>query len=729
MPTLVSVPLADGETAEETAGETAHASDVTWMSSELAYDQDATNDCTISGSVLESCWKEIKVMETVEKQISEVRSRMETVSLRAVEHNNNIDSTVDDSATLSESRIEAFMVEKALAGNLDPSRHEDSTLNTSQGYHMRLTRRERTIGRNEQDYTLRYCHFVATKLEEFRRYHPGRLLDYRHLNPVDQGRERERVMKLLSRLGIAHRGGVWDDESRATSLSHGRESHPTSDNDETVEPSMALLSPNADRSLSLLSPNEASNHAVPALTFLSPPVASTRQGASMPFPHPRREFQNTDLSRELLSPTDFPYCSGTAEISIDLLSPCLLLNHSDSSTQPIELARSTRQYDSPTEQLYRKKRFASVSGKRGADYVRPRKQSWDSCESEGMSSSKLLESSIRKLSLVDRIFTASQSPISPHCTRSLPDDDKSDGFVEPHISFGNEALSPVETERDSIEDTTMVERRVRWDLDGARRPFRSIPGNIGLKKGAVVHFKSLPIEKNRKGKGLPPTQSFPDTLDKYEGRVLERLRELYTWMRDREGDDGSPTAVVLSLTEQQVIDVTLGRLLESLPLETKQWQSSSNKDTRITGQTLIVVRGKETLDEWSRTFREGSACSVLNHAMLPVKERKTPSTALKCGMYDAVLTTFDAIKSPDVTVALDSNGYVLMEKVGIEDGWYTSRSGSQGADLQHCKQLSVLHRVSWLRVVFVDIIGRKGFLVKPDTSRALAARALTAESR
>jgi hypothetical protein len=112
------------------------------------------------------------------------------------------------------------------------------------------------------------------------------------------------------------------------------------------------------------------------------------------------------------------------------------------------------------------------------------------------------------------------------------------------------------------------------------------------------------------------------------------------------------------------------------------------------------------------------------------------STAKRCCRFGVTLTTFDSLKSPDVTVSLDEHGFVRFSNAGAEDGWFSTRDSSQAASqaqasqtLNANKQLSVLHLVQWKRVIFVDEVGRKTYLAKPETARFIAARALAAESK
>jgi hypothetical protein len=48
---------------------------------------------------------------------------------------------------------------------------------------------------------------------------------------------------------------------------------------------------------------------------------------------------------------------------------------------------------------------------------------------------------------------------------------------------------------------------------------------------------------------------------------------------------------------------------------------------------------------------------------------------------------------------------------------------------QPTKQLSILHRIQFRRVIFVDVLGRKSYLAKGGTARATAAIAINGETR
>ena len=179
------------------------------------------------------------------------------------------------------------------------------------------------------------------------------------------------------------------------------------------------------------------------------------------------------------------------------------------------------------------------------------------------------------------------------------------------------------------------------------------------------------------------------------------------------------------MSYQQIIDLTLKILLKS---ESDEAYEEIRRKSSLQGKTIIIGRSKEDISKWESALRDSTGCSVLNHATLSLSERIRAATGEKATKYDVVLTTFDALKSPDMAIAVNESGHVVESQAAKNDGWYASRTSDKDK-AQKCKQLSVLHQVAFKRIVFVDLLGKKSFLVKHGTARAEAAIALRGESR
>jgi hypothetical protein len=676
MPTLMEVEGSE----QETAGETAQTSDFAWMSREFHattaagtnsnFENTMADDSTLDGSFLTAALEEMRRSENTAQNGRDQSSDLGdvTMSQQSTEQTTNVTRNHDE---INETFDTKYSKED---GNdtLIFSREEENPLESSFRMPLQEIRSVEThkMGPNEKQYCTKYKDFVADKILDFRRRHPNKLRDYRTMESEEKEHAQQGVMKLIDRLGIATRNvgpdtdamppvddqNVSFDESIHRSQSNNN-SFAMCEDDATVDQSMALLSPQGESSAAA-----GNSPAMDISMALLSPVRASRE--------PRPSTPNS--------------------------------GHSDSSTQSIEVARAARPFESPDAVYRQKKRLASTSGKRGADMARARQSdrssaSLDTVDPDDMDSpSKMLVSSIRRLSLApEKIFTASQSPI--------PIYDKSpDDF--PDISFGDEdvEIAPASpgSATDSLDDTK--ERRVRWNLEQECQELREIPGDIGLKNGATFHLKPFQTECVRKPHRKAVIQSFPDPLEFYQGRLGQRLSRLFMWLRRRDESfargGSSCKGVILSLAERQIFDLVLKLLLDAAPPDhPSQSQSSLDAEDSIQGKTLIVARTKEDLEVWARVLREGCSLSVLNHATLPMKQRKTQHSAKKCAKYDVVLTTFDAMKSADVTTGVDDNGFALTKKVDVEGGWYSSRSSSQSSAVKHCKQLSVLHQVDWRR--------------------------------
>ncbi|KAL9189729.1 hypothetical protein ACHAXT_009404 [Thalassiosira profunda] len=320
---------------------------------------------------------------------------------------------------------------------------------------------------------------------------------------------------------------------------------------------------------------------------------------------------------------------------------------------------------------------------------------------------------------------------------------------------------------DSLEEVAPIDVRLRDGMQYRVDPLRCKQN----KKGKTAKkAKSVSIADPR-GRGTggassdsenslsDPEPSFKDPLTDYSSRVRARLNAGLNFLLEKEeqqtlGDeeaDNQASAALLSLSSRQIVGVT-SKLLQQTknsarlharsknkPSSAKRFTPSSHArpkdDDYFAGGTLIVLRGKEDIDEWEAGLREFTGLSVLNHAGMSSGQRKLDNTAGKCSTFDVVLSTYDAIKTKEVVVPVDSSGCAILggsNKSSSPDGWLTARdAGTQSgaAAPQKCHQLSLLHRMSWFRVIFIDVLGRKGFLTKQGTARAQAAVAVNAKSR
>lgn len=340
---------------------------------------------------------------------------------------------------------------------------------------------------------------------------------------------------------------------------------------------------------------------------------------------------------------------------------------------------------------------------------------------------------------------------------------------------------------------TLKPRRARSRADlGGGRGFQyyddEAPANIHLRDGALFRMDPLRVRRPRKGskhEKLRPQNmtgkqqnhritstymngnsnssykrnmlSIPDPLSAFPNRMSEHLGMVSDWLvakdkagafdcssddenaynTENEGGNEETTegrGVILSMSPSQIIGVTLKLLLTNgigQPGRASTCLGSSTPSETVVGGTLVVVRDKEAVVSWECALRERTCYSVLNHSAMSSTDRKRPKTAVRCAGFDIVLTTFDAIKSKEVTVPVDDRGRAMMGKSSFENGWYSSRcvAGSMVPQPQACEQLSILHQMKWFRIIFVDMLGRKSYVAKSGTARAKATIALNASSR
>ena len=531
-------------------------------------------------------------------------------------------------------------------------------------------------GPNQQEYEQNYKEFVSRTLDKTRNQYPGMIPDYAKLSPEKQRVEQERVLRLLERLELGGRHA----------------------SDKDVDLSNTRLSKELGQSQR---PSTAKKTSLSFATYESF------------FPEPNENDDPMDTSMGLLSPIP------QKRASQNMTTP------SGTSAPPIELSRAAARFSSPmavmptqeeSSEFYRK-RMATTSGKRGADASRRKRES-DALVSMDMHSPQ------------PKIFSSSQSPIisdeeeretNTRRFRRQNDDDgdesSSTTSVAANISFGgNIGDSSVDRSLDSIDESALVDRQ----------PLESVANNVHLKTGAALHFRPLATKRYRK-KPEALMQHFPDPLDSYNGKTFDKMKATYKWIRRRMAKNELPAGVVFSLTGQKIIDLCL-KLTLNLVKESEDHSQSTSADL---GQTLIVVRERESLEEWKRAFRERSSLGLLCHCELPLKERRSVSTAKKCASYGIVLTTFDALSAPDSTVTIgDDDKVAKIDPDQDRNGWLQGRGSSQSdASTNNCLRLSILHRLKWRQVIFIDALGRKSFMAKPGTSRNRAAAVLDASAR
>lgn len=619
-----------------------------------------------------------------------------------------------------------------------------------------ITQREaRKMGPNEKLYTEQYQALVADRILAFGARHSAKdpplvLRDYRAMNEDEKRVEQHRVVQLLQRLGIssgrdnkenclldansqtmddASCDGVVHQSNRPTGARKGADDDSFCST--LVVDSDANTNAN-ERSMVLLSS--------PDTTFADKPLQ-----------------QSTDTKKHtggITTSALFSPCSSLPNdqaMSMAATMPPQAHNNNDSRDSGCDSANTSMAdpkresiYESPETARREKKRYASTSGKRGSDLVRLRlcddssdaMQLQNNDKNNCTTPSKDLVHSIGRLSIADSevLFLSSQSPIVPRMSHSpLRTSLSPVEYPDPNISFGEDDYSNQSSrpafDNDSLIETAMLpDKRVRWDFDG--KLTKEAPTNVQLLGGKSLLWPKLTTEIRRRE--APSTQTFPDPLSLYPEKVQRRLGRLYRWLLQRcpstklnpsRGAGNGNCAVVLSLEEQMVVDLVL-----KLQLDYEgEIRGTQERKSGLDGNTLIVARSKEDLETWRRSFREGSALSVLNHAAMPLSERKSPFTAEKSAQFDIVLTTFDALKSPDITVTLDNNGFANNNPIGVNDGWYKSASQSTEPPDQK-KQLSALHRVKWSHLILVDALGRKSYLVKAGTARVQATRALSSQT-
>jgi hypothetical protein len=594
-------------------------------------------------------------------------------------------------------------------------------------------------------YCMKYESYVKDTIGKFIARHPGKLRDYRTMSTDEKREERERVAALLARLRIGKMVERPTNLEYELDISHFSTDEPDSTFHCAGDDSMSPVQnpPSRNRTIEKLA-NEnrqsTSVHRFPSSEFAYADTSTlllSPQSASSRLEYSSKPLRRTAPNASILRP-------GSIE-SIASVENVRRAQHSASSASNV--------FDSPERRFSNaQKRLASTSGKRGADLARFRHDDDDSPQLPNSNRhSDDLSAPYRQLEMLsilpspspDRgeIFAASQSPISQRMTCPSSDSDSSASWgAEDFPVFEDDATTCL-YRRESIYSygsSMGKQKREKLGFSGMRPQLREIPANIAMKEGATFHLAPLDTKRNEQSRHRLDDDSetrsrqlvdFPDPLARYTSREKDLLTNVFQWIQQldqgRDDEHHCPAGVIFSLSEQQIVHVTL-----KIVLGDKKDDLEASGNGQLAGQTIIVARAKEDLEKWESAFRENTGCSVLNHATLPNCDRKSPSTAKRCALFDVILTTFDAIKSPDIATPVDDLGYAIPNKDARSQGWYSSRTASQSSvGPQKCKQFSILHQVQFRRIIFADVLGRKSFLAKKNTARASAAVALQGRTR
>ena len=629
----------------------------------------------------------------------------------------------------------------------------------------RLTWHSQVLNRprpNHDEYKEKYEDYVKSTISDFKLKFPGKLREYRDMLADEKVQEQQRVMELLNRLGISNNKNNVSQPCGCVKMMMKQHApnnlqSPTCNVrerllDETLSPAFSPTPNQTNKEDDRHRYNDDSllyNHSCEAQDNYSNNFGEKSE-LLLSMEEDDDEQVGTPQNESIEFPVNNEYDGESSSTSMELVRQA-----------PVEtnLSDDEASYETPEDQKVQPpslKRMATTSGKRGADLQRMRPNDFQ-VESihledgdDGMNLTRRLERlsiSPSSSSPPKNIFAASQSPISPRLTYHTPHDDKEDSDYysgeDVRISMGRDSAA-VGRQSDISHDTMATNTPPRKYRDKERsRAFREVPVNVSLKDGATFHLDKLAVKHAEKIVSRSARMTalqrrrhveFPDPLVRYGSRQRRALKEIYSWVRRAEVDfeEGRCSVpaigVFFSLSEQQIIDVSMKLLLKDSSENIQL--NSQTKVTSLKGNTLVVARSKEDTAVWESALRENTGCSVLNHSTLPLSERIRVSSAERACAHDVVLTTFDAMKSPDIAIPLTEDGRAIVTKAGNDRFWHSSRSASQhDSSPQLTKQLSILHRIHFRRLIFVDVLGRKSYLAKGGTARATAGVALSGDAR
>ena len=351
-------------------------------------------------------------------------------------------------------------------------------------------------------------------------------------------------------------------------------------------------------------------------------------------------------------------------------------------------------------------------------------------------------------------FSASQSPIETSQRKLQEASYSADNSAS--TSYLDE-MQNNRSHRDSSRSNNASDISEHTEGYHCKLGWKQVSTNISLKEGVPLHYNPLQIQATKskrrnntykKELAIPSSVEFRDPLKAFVGEGGQTLQYVFEWIRSRDQKtttrcdkwSSDSKGIVFSLAPVQIVSVIMKLLLDVDGPSKYASRSNEECESLLTGQTLIVVRSKDEISYWERALREHTPFSVASHSNLASSERKHSATAAKCATFDVVLTTYDSLRSPDITIQVDDDGHAVLSqgaKSRASSSWMVKRAQGNSQRMRsqeigsavQCKKLSGLHTVWWRRIVFVDELGKKCFLAKQGTSRAYAAGALGAAAR
>lgn len=657
-------------------------------------------------------------------------------------------------------------------------RQEDTvTTSTSESARQRQISKTRWEWRQQKHCNEFRSKFTGT-VSEFEHHNPYvNLPNYQCMSTEQQVQEQQKVVHLLNRLHIRRKA---PGECSSDDPTHGvLEADRTCDQDMSITRMDSPTQPNSSDSLQPSpSPNRQSGRKATHLVAIKlTPIARASPSHQSFCNNSSASFApRIDDATEQGSPM-FLGEHSASELSIEITRGA---NDNKSFSPPQYRSPQLRM----SQRSNAAKRLASTSGKRGQDSSRvrlnlaspgysdsnsedmPWPPSWPSSADDSMSLLSAHENN-------DKPFAASQSPIlgenrypgHPHRPQQMHqqhpdnyDEDSSRGnrkgsMTRAASSQDHDRGSRLHRREDDGELLRSVSQRhgkhtrmYRHDetidtvnataLRGphARTRLRDTT-NVALKAGVPFHYNPLHIKRSKRrsqkditSRDYPLHQAvdFRDPLGEDESH--SELYHVFEWMIGRDcfktqdeskGSTNSSKGIIFSLELEQAVNVTIKLLMERDSISQEREERYGDASC-ITGQTLIVSRTKDDIGLWERALREHTPFSVINHAALPSSERKQSATASKCATFDVVISTYDAMKSPDTTVQLDDDNHAALGHAAESQfgGGWMSKRGSSSAEAsqrlagssQHpggfsqridpavrCSKLSALHRVQWRR--------------------------------